>query len=99
MTDLTQLEAEIAQKQAELNAAQLPALVAATTALNHAKVGAALTALQENIGGLRGERAQQANNLIVVLTSSIAFLNAERAAIEAAQAGGGETETPEGDAQ
>lgn len=94
-TNLTQLEAEIAQKQAELNAAQLPALVAVTTALNHAKIGAALTALQENISGLRGERAQQASNLIVVLSNSIAFLNGERTAIEAAQTGGGAPEAPE----
>jgi hypothetical protein len=78
-----QLQAEIAAAQLELERRQLAPLAAVIAAFNETKVKAARTVAEANLNLLTGERRQQVQNLVTVLTLSTQFLTEQHAAIDA----------------
>jgi small-conductance mechanosensitive channel len=80
---IEQLQAEIAAAQMELERRELAPLAAVIAAFNDNKVKAARTAAETNLLSLTGERRQQVQNLITVLSLSTQFLAEQHAAIDA----------------
>ena len=78
-----QLQAEIAAAQLELERRELAPLAAILAAFGETKVNTARTVAETNIPLLTGERRQQTQNLVTVLTLSTQFLAEQRAAIDA----------------
>jgi len=80
---LAELQEQLAATQLEIDKRQLAPLTAIINALDNETIDNAMTVIQTNLPELTGEKYQQAQNILTVLSNSPRYLLSQRDEIEA----------------